>query len=58
MKNVPEKRTGITLRIPFALKEKMEIVARINKRSMTKEIEIALEKYVEALDNQDTTVAS
>ena len=58
MKNVPEKRTGITLRIPFALKEKIEIIAQVNKRSMTKEIEIALEKYVEAFDNRDTTVAS
>ena len=39
------KRREMTLRIPIELKDRLENIARKNKRSLTKEIELVLEKY-------------
>jgi predicted transcriptional regulator len=41
-----QERDCLLLRLPPALKEQLRDMARVNKRSMTKEIELAVEKHV------------
>lgn len=55
------KRREMTLRIPAELKERLEHLAQINKRSLTREIEAALQWYVDdntLIDEYDTKVVS
>lgn len=60
MADQEQKRREMTLRIPAELKERLETIAQMNKRSLTREIEVALEKYVkeEKVDNYDTRMVS
>ena len=55
-----QKRREMTLRLPAELKEQLEYMAQNNKRSLTREIEVALEKYVkeEKIDTYTTKVVS
>ena len=55
-----QKRREMTLRIPPELKDKLETLAESNKRSLTREIELALEKYVreQGVDYGATKVVS
>jgi hypothetical protein len=39
-------RAGILLRLPPALKDAVQKSARVNKRSMNAEIEVAVERHV------------
>jgi hypothetical protein len=41
-----EEREAMLLRLPPALKEAMRVLARENKRSLTREVEVALERHV------------
>lgn len=49
-KNYP---SPFSLRIPEELKEKIKVVADENKRSMNREIELALEQYVRAYEKKN-----
>lgn len=46
MADQEKRRREMTLRIPAELKERLEAMAQENKRSLTREIEMALEQYV------------
>jgi hypothetical protein len=46
-----ENRPALLLRLPAALKTQIEMCAREHKRSTTREIELAVERHVAALNN-------
>ena len=60
MANREKQRREMTLRIPAELKERLEHLAQENKRSLTREIEMALEQSVKEskLDYDATKVVS
>jgi hypothetical protein len=56
-----QKRREMTLRIPAELKERLERIAQANRRSLTREIEVALQQDADEydrIDNRATNVVS
>ncbi len=51
------KRREMTLRLPAELKTRLERIASANRRSLTREIEVALERYADAQERVDNVEA-
>ncbi|HLL78792.1 MAG TPA: ribbon-helix-helix protein, CopG family [Ktedonobacteraceae bacterium] len=53
-----QKRREMTLRIPAELKERLERIAQANRRSLTREIEVALQKYADENEPIDSCASN
>jgi hypothetical protein len=50
--NMSEPRATLLVRIPVSLKSRLAEIAKRERRSLSKQVELLLERYIEVLDTE------